>query len=43
MVKVGDYVKLDTTEIVRVTEILNNGYIAYDGGISNKWNIFQTV
>lgn len=37
MIKVGDYVELDTTEIVRVQEVLNNGFIAYDGGVSNKY------
>lgn len=37
MVKVGDYVELDTTEVVRVTEVLENGFIAYEGGVSNKY------
>lgn len=37
-VNVGDYVKLDTTEIVRVNEVFEDGYISYDGGISNKYS-----
>jgi len=36
-IKVGDYVELDTTEIVRVQEVLDNGFIAYEGGVSNKY------
>ena len=38
MIKVGDYVELGTTEIVRVQEVLDNGFIAYEGGgVSNKF------
>lgn len=37
MIKVGDYVELDTTEIVRVQAVLDNGFIAYEGGVSNKF------
>lgn len=36
-IQVGDYVELDTTEIVRVQEVLDNGFIAYEGGVSNKF------
>lgn len=43
MIKVGDYVELDTTEIVRVQEVLDNGFIAYDGGVSNKYKPFKTI
>lgn len=41
MIKVGDYVELDTTEIVRVQEILDNGFIAYEGGVSNNYKLFE--
>ena len=37
MIKIGDYVELDTTEIVKVQEVLDNGFIAYEGGVSNKF------
>lgn len=37
-VNVGDYVKLGTTEIVRVNEVFEDGYISYDGGISNNYS-----
>lgn len=43
MIKVGDYVELDTTEIVRVQEVLDNGFIAYEGGVSNKYKPFKTI